>query len=73
MTRLSVPSQAPPGYETLVGHLHGAEPDGVDRGDIPAQMMQPRTLGFDEGDDVVVAAVNGVHEGDHLAGAVGQA
>src|SRR6516162_7740433 len=66
-----VPAKTPAGGEALVRHLHRAEPDIVDRGYVPAQMMQARTVRLDEGDHVVVAAMDRVHETNPVAGAVG--
>ena len=64
--------EPPAGRETLVGHLHGADPDIIDRADVPAQVMQAGAFRFHERDHVVIAAVDGVHEGDHVAGTVGE-
>src|SRR6266545_698307 len=41
-----VAAEAPAGDEALVGHLHGAEPDLVDRRNLPAQVMQAGPSAF---------------------------
>ena len=53
--------------------MHGAAADVVDRAHVPAQMMQARRARFDEGDHMMIAAVNAVQEGDAVAGPVGEA
>src|SRR5260370_16786109 len=68
-----VAAESPAGAKSLVCHLHGAKPDLLNRSDIPAQMMQSRCIGADERDHVMIAAVNAMHECDHVAGAVRQA
>ena len=59
--------------EALVQHMHGAAADVVDGAHVPAQMMQARRARFDEGDHMMIAAVNAVQEGDAVARPVGQA
>src|ERR1700678_875182 len=68
-----MPSETPSPREALVQHMHGAAADVVDRAYIPAQMMQSRRARFDEGDHVMIAAVNPVQEGDAVAGPIGEA
>ena len=53
--------------------MHGAAADVVDGAHVPAQMMQSRRARFDEGDHMMIAAVNPVQEGDAVAGPVGEA
>src|ERR1700722_2666967 len=53
--------------------MHGAATDVVDRTHVPAQMMQSRCARFDEGDHMMIAAMNSVQEGDAVAGPVGKA
>src|SRR5258708_39291166 len=53
--------------------MHGAATDVVDRTHVPAQMMEARRVRFDEGDHMMIAAVNPVQEGDAVAGPVGEA
>ena len=65
-------AEAPAARVAVVGHVHGAEPDVVDPADVPARMMDPGPARLREGEDVMVAAVHRVHEGDDV-GAVGQA
>src|SRR5580692_6087952 len=69
----NVPSEAPSARKALVQHMHGAAADVVDRAHVPAQMMQSRRARFDEGDHMMIAAVNPVQEGDAFAGPVGEA
>ena len=53
-------SQAPAAGESLVGHLHGPEPDLVNRADVPTGVMQAGTFRLREGNHAVIAAVNAV-------------
>ncbi len=68
-----VAAEPPAGGETAVRHLHGAEADLVDRAHVPAQMVQAGRIRFRHRHHVVVAAVHAMHEGDAVAGAIGQA
>src|SRR3984893_6006218 len=51
---------------TLVSHVHGAKTDVIDRTNIPTQMMQARSLSLRESEQMMIAAVNTVHEGDPI-------
>src|SRR3984957_16632823 len=53
--------------------MRGAPTDVVDRAHVPAQMMQARRARCDEGDHMMVAAVDAVQKGDAVAGPVGKA
>src|SRR5579884_2148573 len=67
-----VPAKAPSGTIALVGHVHGAEADVIYGANIPAQMMQPRTLSLSQRNQVMIAAMNAVHECDAVAGTIRQ-
>src|SRR5215211_3518142 len=67
-----VATETPALAVAFVGHAGGAEPDVVDRAYVPAAMMESRRVGLSERKQVMVAAVNAVHEGDEIR-AVGQA
>src|SRR5580693_9917060 len=69
----NVPSETPSARKALVQHMHGAAADVVDGAHVPAQMMQAGRARFDEGDHMVIAAVNAVQESDAVAGPVGEA
>src|ERR1700691_5526965 len=62
--------EAPAGAEALVRHLHGAEADLVDRADIPAEMMQARAFRLGQRDQVMIAAMDAVHEGNAVTAAI---
>src|SRR5690242_8490678 len=68
-----VPPQSPSFGESLVEHMHGAAPDVVDRAHVPAQVMESRRGRLDEGDHVMVAAVDAVQKRDAVARPVGKA
>src|SRR5262249_12665250 len=53
--------------------LHRASADLLEGADVPARMMQAGAVGAREGDHVMVAAVDAVHEGDVAARPVGEA
>lgn len=59
-------SESPPSGVALVRHVHGAKTDVIDRTNIPTQMMQARSLSLGEGKQMMIAAVNTVHEGDSI-------
>ena len=67
-----VAAEPPAVGEALLGHVARADADVVDRADVPAEMMQARPVRLHEGDHVVIAAVDAVHEGDEIAGAIRQ-
>ena len=68
-----MPTKTPAVGEALVGHVGRADSNVVDRADIPAAMVQARTLGLHECDHVMVATVDAMHEGNEIAGSVRQA
>src|SRR5271169_1338324 len=47
--------------------------DVIDRAHVPAQMVKAGRVRFDEGDHMMIAAVNPMQEGDAVAGPVGEA
>src|ERR1700680_3378391 len=67
-----VTSEPPPGGVTLVGHVHGAKTDIIYRTNVPTQMMQTRSLSLGESEQMMIAAVNTVHEGDSIIRSVRQ-
>ena len=56
--------------ETLVRHVHSAQADIVYCADVPAKVMKSGSLGFGQGDEMMIAAVYTVHESDTIAGAI---
>src|SRR3954470_23802349 len=66
-----VAPQSPARPITLSRHLHRAKPDRLHGTGIPGEMMQPRRLGLQEREHVMVAAVDRMHEAQHLAAAIG--
>ena len=66
-------SEAPSTGKSFFQHMRGAAADVVDGADVPAQMMKAGRAGCDEGDHMMIAAVNPVQEGDAVAGPVGEA
>ena len=66
-----VTAETPALAVALARHVHGAEPDVVDAAHVPAAVVQPGSGRLRERQDVMVAAVDGVHEGDAV-GTVGE-
>ena len=66
-------AETPAGGVAFAGHLHGAEPDLLHGADIPTAMMQAGAAGARERDQVMVAAMRAVHEGDIAFRRVGEA
>ena len=66
-------AEAPALGEALVGHAHGAEPDFLDAGNVPAAMVEAGRGGFHQRQHMMIAAVDAVHERHQVGGAVGQA
>ena len=62
--------ETPAFLEALLRHEARTQTDIVDRRDVPAQMMQARTFGLHEGDHVMVASVDAVHERDEVTGTI---
>jgi hypothetical protein len=54
-------------------HAHRAEADIVDARNIPAAMVETGRDGFHQRKEMMIAAVDAMHERDEIGGAVGQA
>ncbi len=57
-------AQAPTGDKAFARHLHRAKPDILNGADVPAAVVKAGAGGAAKGDEVVIAAVHAVHEGD---------
>jgi hypothetical protein len=67
-----MPAEAPAFRPAFVMHAHRAEADIIHTRDIPAAMMKARRGGFHQGQKVMVAAVDSVHEGNEVGGTIGK-
>ena len=67
-----MPAEAPPLGPTFVMHPHRAETDVIHAGNIPAAMVETRRAGLHQGQKVMVAAVNPMHEGNNVGGTIGK-
>ena len=63
----NVTSQSPPGEVAVICHLHRAESDIIYRFDIPAAVVKAARIGFCKGNQMMIAAVNAVHERDPVS------
>ena len=68
-----MPAHAPALAPARVAHLFGAGPHLVDAAHVPAAVVQAGRVRFREGNQVVVAAMRRVDEGNDLARVVRQA
>jgi hypothetical protein len=68
-----VASATPALRNTLIRHLHGAAADRVDRSYFPAAMMQEGCGRFRKRHQVVIAAVDAMHEADAFTRPIRQA
>src|SRR4029079_13859210 len=57
----------------FVVHAHGAEADVVEAGDVPTAMVEAGRARLHQSEQMMVAAVDAVHESDEVGGAVRQA
>ena len=57
-----VAAEAPTLGLALVVHAHGAEPDVVDAGHVPAAMMETGRARFHQRQHMMIAAMDAVHE-----------
>ena len=64
---------APAVRVAAIDHLLHPETDLVERRDVPARVMQSGAVRLGEGDQVMVAGMRAVQEGDDVAGVIGQA
>ena len=67
-----MPAKAPAFGPAFVMHPHRAEADIIHAGNIPAAMVKARRDGFHQGQKVMVAAVDPVHEGDEIGSTIGK-
>src|SRR6185369_11227259 len=66
----NVSSHSPAGGKARGSHLHCAKTYFIHRPDVPTAMVQTGSTRFGKGDHVMVAAVDAMHKGDAISGAI---